>query len=1778
MLTRFITLCSLLVITQLQAQIIISEFLADNVSGIKDENDSRQDWIELYNSSSSTVSVSGWWLTDKTTNTALWQFPNVSIPANGTLLVWASGKDRRIAGQPLHTNFSLAKSGEYLGLYKPHATTGQPELVNDFSPSYPAQATDVSYGRTFGSTTTTILPSGASGKYKFPTSTTIYSGTNYASGEMGHGAVTGWNRSSSFDDSGWANFTSGLGYDANGLFSSLVSTNIQSTMRNFNNSVCVRMKFTVSNPAAYDSYKIRIKYEDGCTMFLNGGENAIANYANPTNLAFNSLATNAPLSTWQQWSEVSVPASSIVSGENLLAIQGCNSSTNSSDFLILPEVIGINNLSLGSPGYFTISTPNAPNGSSASGPILYSALPEDPLIPRPTGTAASQPLTISVRVVQTANPISVVRVIPRIMYNAELSAITMLDNGVAPDLVSGDKIYTANIATNSLTYGQMLRWRFEVVDSASNLTKLPAYLDPIDSPQYFGTVAQRNDLANSLLPVVDWFVEGAPATGPTAAAFRGSMFFLGYFYDNIGHEIHGQSTAGLTKKSYDFDSNTGYRFLWQDGQNRVKDLNMLSNYADKTKARNTVSQEVIGLMGAPNHFCKPVRMHLNGAFHGVVDMLEDGDDRLLERNGLDPEGAFYKIYAETMNSVPEKKTRKTEANTDLNTLTTSLDPAIALTTRRTYAYDNVNIAATVNYLVTRQLNSDADHGHKNYYLYRDTNITGEWMPIVWDVDLTQGHQWNGNNNTGGYFNDSLITDNPLNRHSTANRLYNLMLESPEFQEMFARRMRTAMDQFLGAPGSPQGLIANRMAAIVALVDPDPANPSPLTDGDVDHAKWGMPSTNFINNRPREEVTRVLNEYFPARRTFLYNQTSSTRPLVQKPLLTGGTPIPNLAQSANPGAVLIQAIDFYPSSESQNSEYIILKNTSAQAIDLTGWKLTGAINHNFTAGTVIPSGAGTAAAEYKGLLHIVKNTAAFRARTTGPKGGEKRFIQGNYSGQLSSRGETITLVDSANTTIASFTYTGAPTLAQQYLRISEIHYNPTAPSSTESMALPGINNDDFEFIEITNTGNTSIDLTGYSITAGFDFTFPSTSIAAGARIVIAKNPAAFLLRHPGFTGVLGGYDDNLSNGGERIELTEASGEVVTDFSYDDLWYPYTDGGGSSLVLRNVNTADSLIGLGASWVMSPETDGSPGTGDVFATITLTELTKTYTGSALNPTIVTTPPGLPVSITFDGISTEATQSGSYAVVATITAPNYEGTTTGTFTIQKAAATLAWSNLTHTYDGTAKSATLSSTPAGLTTTITYDGNSSTPTNAGTYSLQANINDPNYEGSSTGTFAISKALANVTLGSLAATYDGTSKAASATTPEGLSVNLTYDGSTTVPTAAGTYQVVATIVDDNYEGTASGNLIIGKGVATVTLGNLAVTYDGTAKAASATTTPEGLTVSLTYDGNASAPTNAGSYEVVATISDANYEGTATGTLLISKALANVTLGNLAATYDGTSKAAFATTTPEGLTVNLTYNDNASAPTNAGTYALQAIVNEPNYVGTASETFTIEKASQTLIFPTIGDIPIDGGPVVLSATSDRNLPVSFSIIQGSGSIDAAILTPLASGQVRVVATQNGDDNHLAAHPVERSFIVTHSFADSQWRNNHFTLEQRTNAAISGDQADPDRDGFCNLIEYAMLTNPWTSDRTNPQVVAGKTIVLGQTYQTLQFRRRIHAAEIITRAEVATSLDQWTHQATELIEVNPPVANGDGTETVTYRSIHPYASRGKEFLRLHVEISP
>jgi hypothetical protein len=122
-----------------------------------------------------------------------------------------------------------------------------------------------------------------------------------------------------------------------------------------------------------------------------------------------------------------------------------------------------------------------------------------------------------------------------------------------------------------------------------------------------------------------------------------------------------------------------------------------------------------------------------------------------------------------------------------------------------------------------------------------------------------------------------------------------------------------------------------------------------------------------------------------------------------------------------------------------------------------------------------------------------------------------------------------------------------------------------------------------------------------------------------------------------------------------------------------------------------------------------------------------------------------------------------------------------------------------------------------------------------------------------------------------------------------------------------TYASTGTVVikasfagDSNHNAATSADFTVtlAKATATVTLANLAATYDGAAHAATATTTPSGLTVTFTYDGSATAPTNAGSYAVVATISDSNYTGSASGTLVIAQAAPTITWATPSAIASG----------------------------------------------------------------------------------------------------------------------------------------------------------------------------------------------------------------------------------------------------------------------------------------
>lgn len=118
----------------------INEFQASNAATLTDEDGMYSDWIELYNASATSVNLSGWSLTDNPDLPKKWVFPSVTLNAGAYLMVYASDNDRRVPGQPLHANFKMSASGEYLALYTPDG-----KAVNVFNP-FPEQATDQSYG------------------------------------------------------------------------------------------------------------------------------------------------------------------------------------------------------------------------------------------------------------------------------------------------------------------------------------------------------------------------------------------------------------------------------------------------------------------------------------------------------------------------------------------------------------------------------------------------------------------------------------------------------------------------------------------------------------------------------------------------------------------------------------------------------------------------------------------------------------------------------------------------------------------------------------------------------------------------------------------------------------------------------------------------------------------------------------------------------------------------------------------------------------------------------------------------------------------------------------------------------------------------------------------------------------------------------------------------------------------------------------------------------------------------------------------------------------------------------------------------------------------------------------------------------------------------------------------------------------------------------------------------------------------------------------------------
>lgn len=137
----------------------------------------------------------------------------------------------------------------------------------------------------------------------------------------------------------------------------------------------------------------------------------------------------------------------------------------------------------------------------------------------------------------------------------------------------------------------------------------------------------------------------------------------------------------------------------------------------------------------------------------------------------------------------------------------------------------------------------------------------------------------------------------------------------------------------------------------------------------------------------------------------------------------------------------------------------------------------------------------------------------------------------------------------------------------------------------------------------------------------------------------------------------------------------------------------------------------------------------------------------------------------------------------------------------------------------------------------------------------------------------------------------------------GLPPGIVFDPSTLsfsgTPTAAGSFQVLLVADDGKTPPLTVTNTIaftVAKAAASISLAGLSQSYVSAPRNASASTTPDGLSVQWSYNESSTAPSDAGSYAVVATISDPNYQGSATDVLVVAKAPLTVRANNQTRTY------------------------------------------------------------------------------------------------------------------------------------------------------------------------------------------------------------------------------------------------------------------------------------------
>ena len=1010
----------------------------------------------------------------------------------------------------------------------------------------------------------------------------FFGGDPGAAGEFSNGLIDDvalWRRALSVTEVGFlANGTPPVG------FSSFIATDVGSSMRGSNATAYARARFNVSESDAYNTLKLRMRYDDGFVAYLNGTEVARRNA--PGAPVWNSSATaEHPDAQALVFEEIDISAhvATLALDTNVLAIQGLNLTANDADFLMQPELEAAQILTTGQ-RYFGRPTPGAANDLGFIGFVADTKFSHD------RGFYDSNfNLTIT----------------------CETPGVTIryTTNGVAPTETTGT-IYSGPVPITRTTTLRAAAYKAghepSGVDTqtylflanvfAQNGAGLPNnwgndwQMDPrvVTNAAYASTIA--NDMKS--LPVVCLSLDPQQFWGPqgiyTLATSQGvayeracsaEMFFPdgsddGFQIDCGLRIAGGASRSSLTPKHglrllfktiygdsklrYKFFENTdvdrfdsiafrpNFNMSWVRTDNSGPLLNGNADGAERTHALYVRDQWTkhsyveMGSVGAHERF---VHLYINGVYWGLYNPCERTDASFASSYLGGEKEEYDAIFSDLSSTARAVDGDRTAWNTALAVANAGLMTSNAYREIQKW----VDVTNLADYMMLNFYCATVDWPWQNWNALRKRETNAQFKFIVWDAEYTlDTPPWmpddrtpNVGAGTGGVNGNDL--DSPA-------RFYFHLKNNPEWRLLFADRAHL---HFFNNGVLTTNSTIPRFLEVCDVIDRAIV---------CESARWG-------------DVVRTAQPY-----------TRNVEWLTEKQRL--------------------------------------LTNFFVGRTDRVIGHFRGAGLYPFLAAPSYNQHGGVFTNEFALTMAAPVGTIYYTTNGSDPRlpGGAISPGATIYSGPLVLNGSRRVLARAFHTNtwsaVADAVFIEATPIP---LRITELMFNPAVNAGDTNES------ENFEYIEVKNIGGVNLPLAGMKLTRGVTFTFPNVVLGPNQHVLIVKSLAGFQSRYGGSLNVAGQYVGSLSDDGENIRLEGALGEVIHSFEYND-WYPTTDGLGFSLVIINENGDLASWGERESWRPSGQPLGSPGVNDpapnipairINEALTHTDLPRIDTIELYNPT---------------------------------------------------------------------------------------------------------------------------------------------------------------------------------------------------------------------------------------------------------------------------------------------------------------------------------------------------------------------------------------------------------------------------------------------------------------------------------------------------------------------------------------------------------------------------------